>query len=94
MKLVIGLIMICLMVCSVNAWTIVDKENRVSGTVDFYGDGHGILNVTSGPVINFSWYQNNDAIRANYLFYWIDVYYNANTDELYSLQIPNVTLVR
>ncbi|MFA5745636.1 MAG: hypothetical protein WCX79_00225 [Candidatus Paceibacterota bacterium] len=88
------LVIMGLLVCSVNAWTIEDKENRVSGTVDFYGDGHGILNVTGYPVIDFSWYQSGDIIRANYLFYGIDVYYNAITDELYSPEIANVTLKR
>jgi hypothetical protein len=91
-KIIITLIITLLFIGGVNAWTIEDKDNRVAGTVDFYGDGHGILNVTGYPVIDFSWYQNGDMIRANYLFYGIDVYYNATTDELYSPSVQNVTL--
>jgi hypothetical protein len=58
---------------------------------EFYG---GVLNATGYPIIDFSWYQSGEMIRSNYLFYGIDVYYNASTDELYSPGIANVTLVR
>jgi len=93
-RLVIGLMLICLLIGSASAWTIDDRENRVAGTVDFYSDGHGILNVTGYPLINFNWYQSGDMIRASYLFYGINVYYNASTDELYSPSVENVTLKR
>jgi len=93
-KIIITLIIMCVLVCGANAWTIDDAQGRVQGTVDFYSDGSGILNVTGYPVINFNWYQSGEMIRANYLFYGIDVYYNASTDELYSPGITNVTLKR
>jgi len=93
-RLVIGLMLVCLLVGSASAWVIDDKENRVAGTVDFYIDGTGVLNVTSGPVINFNWYQSGDMIKANYLFYSVDVYYNSDKDELYSPSVGNVTLKR
>ena len=93
-KLVIGLMLVCLLVGSASAWVIDDKENRVAGTVDFYIDGTGVLNVTGGPVINFNWYQSGDMIKANYLFYSVDVYYNSDKDELYSPSVGNVTLKR
>jgi len=93
-KIIITLIITLLFIGGVNAWTINDKENRVAGTVDFYSNGLGILNVTSGPVIDFTWYQSGDMIRATYLFYGIDVYYNATSDTLYSPSVQNVTLVR
>ena len=83
-----------LLVCSVNAWIIDDKQGRWQGNVDFYGDGHGVLNATGYPIIDFSWYQSGDMIRANYLFYGIDVYYNSTSDTLYSPSVQNVTLVR
>ena len=93
-KIMITLIITFLFVGSVSAWVIDDKENRVAGTVDFYIDGRGVLNVTDGPVINFNWYQSGDMIKANYLFYSVDIYYNAETDELYSPSVGNVTLKR
>ena len=93
-RLLIGLIILGFLVGSVSAWTIVDSKNRVAGSVDFYGDKTGIVNITDGPVINFTWYQSGDMIRANYLFYGIDIYYNASTGELYSPGINNVTLKR
>ena len=93
-KIMITLIITFLFIGSVNAWIIDDKQGRWQGTVDFYGDGHGVLNITNGMVIDFSWYQSGDMIRVNYLFYGIDVYYNASTDELYSPGIANVTLKR
>lgn len=93
-KIMITLIIIFLLVGSVSAWTISDNENRVAGTVDFYIDGTGVLNVTDGPVINFNWYQSGDMIKANYLFYSVDIYYNAEKDELYSPDVGNVTLKR
>ena len=77
-----------------SAWTIQDTQNRVSGTVDFYADGSGVLNVTGYPVIDFSWHQNGDGIVASYLFYNVNVYYNSSTDTLYSPDISNVTLKR
>jgi hypothetical protein len=93
-KIMITLIITLLFIGSVNAWVIDDKQGRVQGTVDFYSDGSGILNVTGGPVIDFSWHQTGNTIRSNYLFYGIDVYYNASTDELYSPDVGNVTLKR
>lgn len=93
-KIIITLIITLLFIGSVNAWIIDDKQGRVQGTVDFYGAGSGILNVTGGPVIDFSWYQSGEIIRSNYLFYGIDIYYNSTTDELYSPGIANVTLKR
>ncbi len=93
-KIMITLIITLLFIGSVNAWRIDDKQGRVQGTVDFYGDGSGVLNVSGYPIINFNWYQSGEMIRANYLFYGIDVYYNASTDELYSPGIANVTLKR
>ncbi len=93
-KIMITLIIISVLVCGVNAWMIDDKQGRVQGTVDFYGDGSGVLNVSGYPIIDFSWYQSGDIIRTNYLFYGIDVYYNSTTDELYSNEIKNVTLKR
>lgn len=93
-KIIIVLIMMGLLIGSVNAWTIVDKENRVSGTIDFYKDGTGVVNITGGPELKFSWYQNGDMIRANYLFYGVNIYYNVEKDELYSPDVGNVTLKR
>ena len=93
-KIMITLIIISVLVCGASAWTIDDAQGRLQGTVDFYSDGSGILNVTGGPVIDFSWHQTGNTIRANYLFYGIDVYYNASTDELYSPDVGNVTLRR
>lgn len=93
-KVIIVTIAICLLICGVNAWVIDDAQGRVQGTVDFYADGKGVVNATGYPLINFNWYLNGDVIRANYLFYGIDVYYNASTDELYSPSIANVTLKR
>jgi len=93
-KIIITLIITLLFIGGVNAWTINDRENRVAGTVDFYSDGHGILNVTNGPVIDFSWYQSGDMIRATYLFYGVDVYYNSSSDELYSPDVSGVVLRR
>ncbi len=93
-KIMIVSIIILLFVGGVNAWTIEDTQNRVSGTVDFYADGSGILNVTGYPTINFNWYQNGETIRASYLFYGVNIYYNATSDELYSPDVVNVTLKR
>jgi hypothetical protein len=93
-RLVIGLMLVCLLISSASAWVIDDREGRVQGTVDFYIDGTGVLNVTGGPVINFNWYQSGDMIKANYLFYSVDVYYNSDKDELYSPSVGNVTLKR
>lgn len=93
-KIMITLIITLLFVGSVSAWAISDKENRVTGTVDFYSDGSGILNTNGYPVIDFTWYQSGNMIRANYLFYGINIYYNAATDELYSPEVGNVTLKR
>jgi hypothetical protein len=93
-KIMITLIITLLFIGSVNAWRIDDKQGRVQGTVDFYGDGSGVLNVSGYPIIDFSWYQSGDMIRANYLFYGIGVYYDSTTDELYSNEIKNVTLKR
>ena len=93
-KLILGLVIIGMLICSASAWTIDDAQGRVQGSVDFYADGSGVLNVTGYPIIDFLWYQSGDMIRANYLFYGIDVYYNASTDELYSPGIGNVTLRR
>ena len=93
-KIMITLIIILLFIGSVSAWTIDDKQGRVSGTVDFYSDGTGVLNANGYPVIDFSWYQSGNMIRANYLFYGVNIYYNADTDELYSPEVGNVTLKR
>ncbi len=93
-KIIITLIITLLFVGSASAWTISDKENRVQGTVNFYSDGSGVLDVTGYPVINFSWHQSGDMIRANYLFYGIDIYYNSNTGELYSPNVEDVVLRR
>ena len=93
-KIMITLIITLQFIGSVHAWIIDDNQGRWQGTVDFYGDGSGVLNATGYPVIDFSWYQSGEMIRANYLFYGIDVYYNASTDELYSPGIANVTLKR
>lgn len=93
-RLLIGLIILGFLVGSVSAWTIVDSKNRVAGSVDFYGDKTGVVNVTGGPVIDFTWYQNGDMIRANYLFYGVNIYYNATTDELYSPDVVGVVLKR
>lgn len=93
-KLLIGLILMGLMVASVNAWTIDDSKGRVTGYVEFYGDGSGIVNVSGHPIINFTWYQSGDMIRANYLFYGVNIYYNVTTDELWSPDVEGVTLKR
>jgi len=93
-KLLILFIALGLLVCGVNAWTIEDSQHRYTGTVDFYSDGSGILNITGGPVIDFRWYQSGDVIRAVYLFYGVDVHYNATTDELYSPDVAGVVLKR
>ena len=93
-RLLIGLIIVGLLVGSVSAWIISDKEGRVQGTVDFYQDGSGVVNATGYPVINFNWYQTGEMIRANYLFYGMNIYYNATTDELYSPDVVGVTLKR
>ena len=93
-KLLIGLIIICLLVGGVNAWTIEDPQHRYTGSVDFYGDGTGVLNVAGGPVIDFAWHQSGDMIRATYLFYGVDVYYNASSDELWSPDVSGVVLKR
>ena len=93
-RLVIGLMLVCLLISSASAWVIDDKQGRVAGTVDFYIDGTGVLNVTGGPVIDFTWHQYGDMIRANYLFYGVNIYYNAEKDELYSPDVGNVTLRR
>lgn len=93
-RLLIGLIILGFLVGSVNAWTIVDSKNRVAGSVDFYGDKTGVVNVTGGPVIDFTWHQSGDMIRANYLFYGVNIYYNVEKDELYSPDIDGVVLKR
>jgi nicotinamide riboside transporter PnuC len=93
-KLLMVLLMMCLMVGIASAWTIVDNENRVSGNVDFYSDGSGVINATGYPIINFAWHQNGEMIRATYLFYGVNIYYNASSDELYSPDVSGVTLKR
>ena len=94
-RLIIGILLVCLLLVGcASAWTINDTQGRVAGTVDFYQDGSGIVNVTGYPVINFTWYQNGDMIRANYLFYGVNIYYNATTDELYSPDVVGVVLRR
>lgn len=93
-RLLIVLLIMGLLVGSASAWTINDTKNRVEGTIDFYSDGSGVVSVTGGPVIYFTWYQNGDIIRANYLFYGINIRYNATTDELYSPDVEGVVLRR
>ena len=93
-KLIVATILICLLVCGVNAWTIDDSQHRYNGSVDFYSDGSGTLNVTGHPIIKFSWYQSGDVIRANCLFYGVNVQYNSSSDELYSSDVADVVLRR
>ena len=93
-KIIIGLIIALLLVGCANAWTINDTQGRVTGTVDFYQNGSGVVNATGYPVIDFTWYQSGDMIRANYLFYGVNIYYNATTDELYSPDVVGVVLRR
>ena len=93
-KIMITLIIIFLLVGSVSAWTIVDSKNRVAGCVDFYSDKTGIVNITDGPVLNFTWYQSGDSIKVNYLFYGVNIYYNVEKDELYSPDVEGVVLKR
>ena len=93
-RLLIGLIILGFLVGSVSAWTIVDSKNRVAGSVDFYGDKTGVVNVTGGPVLNFTWYPSGDSIKVNYLFYGANIYYNVEKDELYSPDIEGVVLKR
>ena len=93
-RLLIGLILVGLLVGSASAWIINDTKGRVNGTVDFYQDGSGVVNATGYPVINFSWYQSGDMIRANYLFYGVNIYYNSTTDELWSPDVVGVVLRR
>ena len=94
MKKLLILLIICLLVGSASAWTINDERGRTSGTVDFYGDGTGIVNASGYPLIEFQWYQNGEMIRATYLFYGVNIYYNATTDELYSPDVSGVVLKR
>lgn len=93
-KLIIIIMLCCLLIGSASAWTIDDKQGRVAGTVDFYIDGTGTVNITGGPVIDFAWHQYGDMIRANYLFYGVNIYYNVERDELFSPDVGNVTLKR
>ena len=93
-KLLMILVIIGMLIGSASAWTIVDNGNKFSGNVDFYSDGSGVINATGYPIINFAWHQNGDSIRATYLFYGVNIYYNASSDELYSPDAAGVTLKR
>lgn len=90
----IALVVLGLLICGASAWVINDAQGRVSGTVEFYNDGHGILNASGYPNIFFDWKQQGELIVANYLFYSLPVYYNSTSDVLYSPSVSNVTLVR
>lgn len=93
-RLLIGLLIVGLLVGSASAWTINDTQGRVTGTVDFYQNGSGVVNATGYPVIDFNWYQSGEMIKANYLFYGVNIYYNASTDELWSPDVVGVVLRR